>query len=285
MAFKASKERKRRTAPFAQGSQLIPSAATAAWYGRELRNLVDAMVQDYKRELVQTFEHPDVEETFSQDASTVNIFTRLFKRLDKKWAAVFKAAGERLTARFIEKTDSYSAATVKYSLSNMGVEAPVETYTKNLDETLKAGGEFNLSLISGIQEATHKKIQNATMLSLTSSDPSQQGTKAILEAVTAAGVAEGKRAEFIARDQNAKLYSSLNIERMKNNGVNKFQWVHSSAGKEPRHSHLKHDGEIFEVDDPRLWQEGFHGMGKGDLGPPGWAINCRCRVMPVIDLS
>jgi hypothetical protein len=55
------------------------------------------------------------------------------------------------------------------------------------------------------------------------------------------------------------------------------------------------DEGVFKVDDERFWHVGtiyFTKMGangifsavlkKGDVGPPGWAINCRCRAVPLI---
>ncbi len=124
----------------------------------------------------------------------------------------------------------------------------------------------------------HEKIYTSVMLSLTSPNPEEQGVSGIEKALRNAGEFSENRIDLIARDQNSKLYSSLNTERMKDNGVEKFRWIHSSAGKTPRPSHVAKDGEIFTLDDPRLWTGP-----KADQGPPGWAINCRCRAVPIID--
>jgi SPP1 gp7 family putative phage head morphogenesis protein len=115
------------------------------------------------------------------------------------------------------------------------------------------------------------------MLSLTSPDPEQQGVSGITNALREIGEFSEKRIELIARDQNAKLYASLNIKRLEDNGVEYFRWLHSSAGKVPRQTHLDHDGEVYRINDPRLWEGP-----KADQGPPGWAINCRCRMRPLI---
>jgi uncharacterized protein with gpF-like domain len=64
---------------------------------------------------------------------------------------------------------------------------------------------------------------------------------------------------------------------MDQNGVEEFEWLHSSAGKVPRQTHVDKDGMVFKVNDPRLWEGP-----KADQGPPGWAINCRCRAVPII---
>ena len=99
----------------------------------------------------------------------------------------------------------------------------------------------------------------------------------IQNALNKVGITSKKRVDLIARDQNSKVYTSLATERMRQNGVEYFEWMHSSAGKVPRQTHVDKDGMVFQVDDPRLWTGP-----KADQGPPGWAINCRCRMKPLI---
>jgi SPP1 gp7 family putative phage head morphogenesis protein len=157
------------------------------------------------------------------------------------------------------------------------MDNPVSEYTKNIRNTLQASVDFNHTLVTGIQNDIHEKIFSAVMLSLTSPNPEEQGASGIFNAIMKTKQFSKDRAELIARDQNSKVYASLNTERMRQAGVEKFRWIHSSAGKVPRQTHLDKDGEIFDIDDPRLWEGP-----KADRGPPGWAINCRCRAAPVI---
>jgi SPP1 gp7 family putative phage head morphogenesis protein len=279
MAFKASAKRERKKPdPVAKGTQLIPSAAVREWYERQLRMAFKSMIDDYKKELNEALQTKDVEKHFAQDASAEAVMTDVLKRLDKKWTTIFKNYAKMTATAFTEKVDTHSKSTVWHSLKVAGIEQPSKTYTRNIENTLGAAQTFNNTLITNVQRDVHEKVFSSVMLSLTSPDPAQQGTSGIENALKKVGEFSSKRIELIARDQNSKLYASLNVDRMRDNGVEKFMWIHSSAGKVPRPSHVAKDGEIFTMDDSRLWTGP-----KADQGPPGWAINCRCRAIPVID--
>lgn len=279
MAFKASKVRSIQRDVVAEGSQLIPTAANQSWYNKQMDLLLHAMIEDYKKELLSNFKTDAAKSFYAEDASVVSLFKKMMTRLESKWFALFKNSAKTISEKFVKKVDDSSKAGVNFSISTLGVKAPRDTYTKNISNTLKAGVEFNETLITNLQEEAHKRIADAIMLSLTSPNPEQQGQKYVMSVLSDVGISSKKRAKLIARDQNSKMFASLNHDRMEQNGITHFKWVHSSAGKVPRHTHVAKDGMIFALDDPRLWEGP-----KSDQGPPGWAINCRCRAVPVLDV-
>ena len=279
MAFKASKARRRRApSPVAEGTQLIASAAIREWYQKELRAITKSMLDDYRETINAALNTKALRKFYAQDASAQAQLSDVMAALNKKWIAIFKNYAKATAEALTEKVDKHSRSTCWHSLSAAGIKQPRMAYTESVANTLGAAQKFNHTLITGIQADVHEKLFNSVMLSLTSPNPEEQGTSGIENALKKAGTFSAGRIELIARDQNSKLYSSLNIERMKENGVEKFRWIHSSAGKTPRPSHVAKDDEIFTMDDPRLWTGP-----KADQGPPGWAINCRCRAVPVID--
>lgn len=262
---------------------MAPSAAIRIWYHNQLLDLAEKVVNDYAAEIAVGLKNPIVQKHFAQDATASSVFKSLLARLFAKWERVFSRSAETLSKEFVEKSDEYAGFSTFNSLSTAGVEQPTRAYNSNVTNTLGASQAFNHTLITGIHQDVHERIYTAVMLSLTSPDPEAQGTSGIYNALMKTGEFAQNRAALIARDQTAKLYSSLSDERMAQNGVEEFEWLHSSAGKEPRVSHQKMDGHIFKLDDPRLWSVGGEfDLKKGDLGPPGWAINCRCRKRPVI---
>lgn len=279
MTFKASKVRKRREPkPVGEGTQLIASAAIRDWYSRRLTAIAKEMLDDYRKTIREALQTRTLRRFYSQDSSAQAQLTDVMALLNKKWKELFKNYAKTTAEAFAEKVDKHSRATCWHSLTTAGIQQPRMTYNENIQNTLGAARKFNDTLITGIQADVHEKIYSAVMLSLTSPNPEEQGVSGIENALKKAGKFSADRIELIARDQNSKLYSSLNIDRMKENGVDKFRWIHSSAAKVPRPSHVAKDGEIFEMDDPRLWTGP-----KADQGPPGWAINCGCRAVPVID--
>jgi SPP1 gp7 family putative phage head morphogenesis protein len=83
-----------------------------------------------------------------------------------------------------------------------------------------------------------------------------------------------RRAALIARDQNNKATSVMQAARQQSLGITQGIWKHSHAGKEPRPSHVKADGKVFEL------SKGMYLDGKWVM--PGEEINCRCTWSPVI---
>ncbi len=281
------------------GKPLPPSAAIRVWYDRQLTDITNAMLAEYKEELTKAFEHPEVEIHYAQDAAANDFFQLVFRRLNKRWTDIFNGFASMLAPEFVEKVDTHSKSTTWFSLSAMGVKQPKTTYNRNvnstIDNTLSASVEYNKTLITNIGDEIHKKLYQSIMLSVTSTVPERQGSSGIQNALKDFSDVLGKtkkevknRIDLITRDQTSKINASLSSERMKANGVEHFIWMHSGI-EEAGHfrlSHQKMNGEIFKVDDPRLWQVGGpYGLKKGDLGPPGWAINCRCRAKPVISFD
>lgn len=283
MAFKASKKRERKAPdPVGRGTQIIPSAAIREWYKKQLDLILSAMERDYKDQLRDALKTPDVEAFFAQDGAAQSIFNRVLKKLNSFWEQTFEGFARKTAHEFVHKADEGATASTMFSLSTAGVKKPNAIYTENVSNILGAAVEFNHTLITNIQKEVHEKVFEAVMMSLTSPNPEEQGAAGIERAVIKAGIDGRKRVDLITRDQTSKLYSALSDQRMIDNGCEEFEWIHSSAGKEPRHSHELMNGHIFKFNDPVLWQTGGEfKLKKADLGPPGWAINCRCRKVPV----
>jgi uncharacterized protein with gpF-like domain len=235
------------------------------------------MVQDYRQNVESKVKGATMQQFFAQDASPTSEMTETLTKLEIKWKRIFSGFAKKVSKDFVARVDESVNASVWSSLKVAGVEAPTMAYNKNVEHTLAAAYDFNHTLVTGIQQDVHEKIYESVMLSLTSPDPAAQGISGIENALNEIGGFSRERVKLIAGDQNSKLYASLSDERLIQNGVEEFDWVHSSAGKVPRQSHVEKDGKRFKVNDPRLW-EGK----KADQGPPGWAIHCRCRKRPVI---
>uniref|UniRef100_A0AAU7VHJ1 Head morphogenesis protein n=1 Tax=Serratia phage Spe5P4 TaxID=3159438 RepID=A0AAU7VHJ1_9CAUD len=278
MPFKASKKRERRAdQPIGVGVAIVPSSPIESWYREQMNSIFDAMIADYKSGIEDAFKNKDIKKFYAEDASPTSIFNRLFKRLKNKWGDVFKGFAKETAKKFVDKTEVQATGATLYSLKVAGLKSPVAAYNKNVYNTIQASKEFNYTLITNLSDEANEKIHEAVMLSLTSPNPEQQGQQAIIKALNEVGIKTKERVKLIARDQTSKLYCSISDQRMEENGVEEFEWMHSSAGKVPRKTHLERNGVIYKLNDPRLWEGPA-----ADQGPPGWAINCRCRRRPII---
>ena len=72
-----------------------------------------------------------------------------------------------------------------------------------------------------------------------------------------------------------KINQAIEEARATELGVTRAIWVHSSASKEPRPSHVKASGTEYEL------QKGLYL--DGEWLKPAQAINCRCRPRLIIE--
>lgn len=284
MAFNARKTRERKApAPVGRGKPINPSAAISRWYEGQMGAMCKEMIADYRKAIATALDTQAVETFFATDAAATNVLSSVLSALNTRWGRIFSAFAKRTSQEFMKKVEEGATTQTLMSLKVAGIEAPVAAYSSNIANTLQAGTEFNDTLIKGLQKDVHEKVHNAVMLSLTSPNPEEQGQSGIENALKDIGGFSKERVRLISEDQTSKMYSSLSDQRMEENGIDEFEWAHSSAGKVPRESHQRMDGKIFKLNDPRLWEVGGEfGLKKGDLGPPGWAIRCRCRKIPII---
>lgn len=85
-----------------------------------------------------------------------------------------------------------------------------------------------------------------------------------------------RRANLIARDQTNKAKATIEQARRRELGITHAIWQHSHAGKQPRPSHVKADGEMFDI------EKGLYLDGEWTL--PAVQINCRCTSRAVIEV-
>lgn len=281
MVFKASKKRERKPADrVGKGTPITPSYALELWYSNQIQAMTSAMLEDYKSELERAFNQSDMVRFYATDSAS-GFMTSLMNRLKLKWQRIFSSFATRAAKEFVARVDEQCTSATFASLSVAGIVAPRAEYNELIQNTLQGAEEWNTTLVTNISADMHEKINNAVMASLTSPNPEEQGTSGIQNALRETGEFSEKRAKFIAKDQTSKLYAALSDQRMEQNGVEEFDWLHSGGGKEPRTCHARMNGMTFKINDPRLWEVGGElGLKKGDLGPPGWAIGCKCRKRP-----
>jgi uncharacterized protein with gpF-like domain len=87
-----------------------------------------------------------------------------------------------------------------------------------------------------------------------------------------------RRAALISRDQNNKATAVITRVRQQELGVAEAIWVHSTAGKTPRPTHVKAGRERVRY----AIAEGWYDPHEKKNVWPGELINCRCVSRAVI---
>ncbi|MGL4833732.1 MAG: phage minor head protein [Shewanella sp.] len=140
-------------------------------------------------------------------------------------------------------------------------------FSGDVSETLETILARNVALVKDISLQTQGKIADIVFRGLQARTPARRVAKEISEAT---GFAR-KRTLGIASDQLQKLTSALDADRMRQAGLEEYEWQHS--GKVHfRVNHKARDGQKYKIGEP-----------KGD--EPGFKPYCGCKRRPVLDLE
>lgn len=212
--------------------------------------------------------------TYTADAGITSQSRILLNSLKRKWSQVFNESSKLIAESFTNRVDRDAKKRLQNSLTDMtGLSLKMPDMPLEMGDILKATVVENVSLIKSISNQFHERIEGQVMRSIQQGD----GTKGIYDYIKHQKVVSDKRASLIARDQTSKLTTAVNRERMKSVGVTQFIWVHSGGSADPRELHLRHNGNTFDLADPPIIDERT-----GERGLPGQAINCKCRMKPVL---
>ena len=301
--FKASKIRRQWVAPkVAIGVPLVPNSSIEAWYARQLQSLVTRMNQETMREVKHLLQSdPQARAFYTMDAKgalpVFSKFRNMFNKLRAKYDEAFDALARAIAPDFVKKIDVNSKTTISFSLKGLDRE-PKEPAASAAADLMKANIAANVALIKSIPEEHYNRLQDTMWESVTSAEPEVTYAGATgMERITKdlmkiEGMTE-RRAKGIAADQTSKVYADINTQRMEASGIEKFKWDHSSISEKGhfRQSHVDRNGKLYLIKGgpSELYNEDGSDANvevkAADRGKPGYAVKCRCRMAPSIDLD
>lgn len=157
-----------------------------------------------------------------------------------------------------------------YVLDQQGVGPRIEALTEQAVNTIQSIPE---EYLDGVKTAILNQYANI---------PMPEGRTLAQQIAHLGGVTES-RAQFIARDQTAKMTSSVQQARQTELGIQSYIWRNSQDRRvvgnpaglypvgTPKHgNHWNREGKEFRWDEPP------------SDGHPGWPILCRCYAEPVV---
>ena len=149
-------------------------------------------------------------------------------------------------------------------------------------EQIKVWVNNNVSLIKTIPQDTLTTMRNI----IEDGYLSGKTNTAIGDAIQEAYRIERERAQFIARDQIAKLNSDITEAQQRDAGVEEYEWSDSGDSR-VRHCHAEFDGQRFKYSDPPMNWYDTKSKGRVYTKPynPGKAPRCRCVALPVFDID
>lgn len=268
---KAQKKKKKEPVKIASSVNSNKGVETA--YRKAMQQLVDEMVQSTEYWIASAYKKdPPRMEALASDAAphTPSIkMKKTIKGLAKRWIKKFDESAPKIAEAYMRKQFEHSDKAFRQALKDAGFAVEFQM-TPAMRDAFHASLAENVGLISSLPEKYYSQIEGVVMRSYTVGRDLETMTK---ELQKYKGITRD-RAVLIARDQSNKANAVVNRARQLELGITKAIWMHSSAGKHPRPSHVAADGKEYDVSKGCLID--------GEYIFPGIMINCRCTSRSVL---
>src|SRR5208337_4072692 len=264
--------------PRARSGAMRPNVGLASSYAARLTALIDEMHNSILYWLRAAY-RANPPATMAMDDVSWRSIQKAMKELARRWMGRFDIMAERLAKYFAQSVATRTDASLRKILTDGGFALKDWTLTAAQRDALGAIVSENVSLIKSIPREYLGKVERDVYRSVAAGRDLKQLTDDLQEHY---GVTR-KRAKLIALQQNNSATAKLARVRLLNQGLKQAIWMHSSAGKIPRPTHLAagRRGQVFDL--AKGWYDpNAHGEGKGDWILPGVLPNCRCSMRPVI---
>lgn len=184
----------------------------------------------------------------------------------KQWNKIFGSKAGDIALWFAKTLKKHAETGFKMSLGEQGINK-TPTVNKDVFNAVKIENE---DLIKSIPEKYFVNIQTIAMMTILYNWSETDLTNAIKKRYNITK----RRAKIISSDQTHKTNALFKLAMCEDLGIKKAQWVYTFRSKEPRMSHIRADGKVFDLD------KGLEIDGKYWL--PAEDYNCKCDFKPVI---
>lgn len=238
-----------------------PNLGLEIAYRQKLVALVDAMQEDLTKKLLGTYKANEPE--MAADMSPAMELRRAMRKLKRKWQRRFDDASDELAEYFATAATDRADGALEHILRKAGFTVRFKL-TPAMNDAYQATIGENVGLIRSIASEHLTQVEGHVMRAVQAGHDLHTLSN---ELQAQFGVTKD-RAAFIARDQSSKAVAVTTRVRQTEMGLKTAVWLHSSAGKHPRPSHVAMSGKVYDV------SKGAYLEGKWTW--PGVEINCRC---------
>jgi uncharacterized protein with gpF-like domain len=251
-----------------------PNAGVRLWYYRELLSILEAAQFEILLELSLQLARQPVR--LAADAAPVAALDLTMKRWAKKWTLKFDSLATDVAKRFATRNFAMTDTAMMGALKKSGFTIAFKPTTASR-QAYKAVVAENVGLIKNLPSQYVTSVQSAVWQSVNKGADMAALSQKLRENFDISA----KRAALISTDQNNKAKAIIENTRRQQLGIKRAIWQHSSAGKEPRPTHLEMNGKVFELS-KGMFDPDANGKGKGEWIWPGQLINCRCTSRAII---
>lgn len=264
----------------AQGKELPPvhpNAGIEKAYQRKLERLVDEMQRSIVWWIKAAYRAKPPE--MAQDAgdnvwsgvSPARALRAVMRALGRKWQKRFDDLAPELAKHFATEAKDRTDGALMEMLKKSGFTVKFKM-TAAANDVMQATIGEQVGLIKSIASEHLSEVEGLVMRSVQAGRDIGWLTK---ELENRYGITR-RRAALIATTENNKATAMIVRVRQQELGITEAIWVHSGAGKHPRHSHVMQNGEKYNIAD------GWYDPTAKETCWPGTLINCRCISRPII---
>lgn len=268
-------------AGYVAGAPIRPNLGLEREYRRKLLELVDEMYAsvtwwigaEYRRQLPRIMEYDGK----GMDASPAADLMKALRRRLRQWQRRFDEKSDMLAQWFAREAAKSASTAVAASVAGVtghtvaGIAVEFQM-TRAMNNAIASIVFENTSLIRSLPQKAFLEIEGLVMRGARTGYDAGRLTEELQKRF---GVTR-RRAEFISRDQMNKATEALSRVRMQELGIAEAVWIHSGTPKQPRPTHLKFNGQVFQLD------QGLYDADAHRYVQPGELPNCYCTKRPLI---
>lgn len=284
--FKLSKKKAKWAKQFkpqgaARGPALNTPKGVEVTFTRDVQKIINAVIRETQKIVRKLFKTPSARDYFAEDsAAFTNTANKSLDALFERLSANSRLAATKTARKMAKGANQASRASMAASLKELsgGVTLNPSDLGGNIPTIMQASIESNAGLIVNITDTYILKVSDAVNRSIMNG----RGLQDLIPFFRAQTGVSKRHGKNVALDQTRKAFNALNVARMENVGLSKFEWVHSGGGQKPRELHITPwpeglNGGIFDIHDPPIIE-----LDPVVRGLPSEAINCKCRIAPVL---
>lgn len=257
----------------------MPPASIEKKYFDRLMKLIRRMNTNVTNELKAAYGESEAAIVVASDASMTPLYKRI-RELLRKWRSIFVREAAPCAEWFANAIRRYTARGLaqqfkKLKDAGLGFNLEFSYVSQQERRVLKAIVTENVNLIKSIADQYLTEVEGIVLRSIQNGNDMGEMTELLSARY---GISE-RRAAMIARDQTAKATENLSRTRLLDYGVTKGIWMHTSAGKTYRDTHVgEMNGKEYDLaeglyDPDEKVQRHIH---------PAELVNCRCVCKPII---
>jgi uncharacterized protein with gpF-like domain len=257
----------------------IPAnAGVEARYRKALQTLLRDMAADIRKRLKRAYR--PAKERLALDAAAehamddddpVIALRTLMRYLSRRWLRRFDKMAKDIAEDFATRSQTDFDFAFRKRLKEAGFTVRFRP-TEHMVSAYRATVAENVSLIRSVPQQFLKDVEGAVWRSALKGGAAYD----LSTEIRAKYGVSARRAALISRDQSAKARTTFEQSRRLELGITHAVWRHSSAGKLPRPSHVRMNGQKFDI------AKGMWDSAEQKWIQPGELVNCRCTSRAVI---